>query len=41
MLCNNGSENWWYDAKAKPHPRCLEWGFRVTPTGFIQCNTIK
>ena len=31
----------WCKYKVKPHSRYLEWGFRVTPTGFIQCNTIK
>ena len=25
---------WWYDIKKKPHPRYLECGFMVTPTGF-------
>ena len=38
MRCNNVSENWvvrwWYASKVKPHSRHLEWGFRVTPTGF-------
>ena len=38
MRCNNGSENlvvrWWYAGKVKPHPRYLECGFIVPPTGF-------
>ena len=24
---------WWYAEIEKPHPRCLECGFIVTPTG--------
>ena len=33
-LCNARQKNRWCNSIQKPHPRYLECGFMVTPTGF-------